>query len=437
MTQIIENSIKNPLKDDEQLFYLHIPKCAGTTFIGILDQRYTKDEICPEHYNLKAFQQIPDEELATYKFIRGHIPYDRIMKRLPKRPRCITFLRDPITRYISNFEMRQRVDDPLAGLQSRLEQLSLEEFMEESDLQKIFSNRETRFFGGFMKNKNGVMIPNIERAKERLAAFDFIGLVEKFDESLELLAYIFDFPPICNFQSFNVSPRREDRKEISQSALDRVADLNWADVEIYKFALDLYQNQYEQVMKEKEIQGEPELQDNERLDSLSFDFRRMDPGSGWRVGESHPDHGVIRWSGPSMMSTIHLPLTRNQPLRMKFRTINNYSMDILNSLKVSVNGINIPIKRKSVGKKFQFIFEGTISKQALEKTNGKSKLVFEVNRTNNPSGIKTKILALFTRLLGRLPDQITNRIQTRIPWVLTYTEREVGICYSWLEISPK
>jgi hypothetical protein len=103
-------SVKQPLHEDEQLFYLHIPKCAGLTFIGIMDSRYTRDEICPVHRffaDLKA--QIPVDELAKYKFIRGHFPYD-LVHLLPRKPRMITFLRHPVTHLLSTLDHLQRIE---------------------------------------------------------------------------------------------------------------------------------------------------------------------------------------------------------------------------------------------------------------------------------------------------------------------------------------
>jgi hypothetical protein len=401
-------SIKAPLKEEEQLFYLHIPKCAGTTLIGILDQRFTIDEICPEHYVIEAMEEISDEKLAKYKFIRGHFQYFNIIPRLKKKPRCMTFLRDPVARYLSFFEMRKRVPDPLVGLQDRLSKLTLDEYMTDPELQTRFANQFTRLFGGFKKLQSGKKIPNIDLAKERLATFDYIGLVEKFDESLELLAYIFDFPPIGDYQSLNISPRREDREAIGQSTLDRVTEMNWADVELYKFGLDLYQKQYEQVMNEKAILGEPELQENDRLDSLSFDFSRMSPGSGWHVGEPHSKYGVIRWSGPNTKSIIYLPLVDDQTLNLEFQVVEAMAWDILDSLKLAVNDVIIPLNRTKGTTDSEFQFTGLIPIRALENIKGKSQFAFQVSRTTSSKNLS----------------------------IDESEQRGLGICYDWLRISP-
>jgi hypothetical protein len=320
----------------------------------------------------------------------------------------MTFVRDPITRYISDFEMRQRVPDPLEGLQERLSKLSLDEFMEVPELQTRFANQFTRLFGGKKKFRSGKNIPNIDLAKERLAKVDFIGQVEKFDESLEQLAYIFDFPPIGDYQSLNISPRREERELIPQNTLDRVSEINWADVELYNFGLDLYQKQYEQIMKEKKILGERYLPESERQESLTFDFHRMDPGSGWHVGESHTQYGVIRWSGPSTISTLHLPLTKDKPLHVSFQVVNALDWGILESLKLSVNGEEIPLIRTEGTIDNVFFYEGTIPLQALESITGKSRFDFQVDGT----------------------------IRSKHPSKEGGEKRELGLCYNWLSISP-
>jgi hypothetical protein len=64
--------LKKPLLENEQLFFIHIPKCAGTTFINILDQRFIDTEILPVHYDLKKLQdRLTDETLAGYRFLRA------------------------------------------------------------------------------------------------------------------------------------------------------------------------------------------------------------------------------------------------------------------------------------------------------------------------------------------------------------------------------
>jgi hypothetical protein len=389
--------IKRPLLKDEQLYFIHVPKCAGTSFISLVDECYIIDEIIPTHYDLDMLRdKITDEQLASYCFIRGHFPYDLIVPRLPQHPRIITFLREPVVRLISNFQMRQRVSDPLQGLQSTLQSITLEEFLVRRDLMDIFSNRATRLMSGNTLDPNGVETPNLELAKKRLAEFDFVGIVESYNDSLALFSYIFDFPPIQGDRVLNVSPDREKRNEISQSTLEKVAEIEWADIELYKFGCQLFEKQFARMKQElaEGVQYPQPLKKSEIHD----DFSLVDPGMGWHVAERHSVYGVIRWSGPETVSYLRFPLKTDRDVILKFSILQSIAPDMLDSLIVRVNGMVIPLKKSRDEAGGQIDFEANISRNILQISKELTVLEFEVNRTISPKDIDAQ--SPDARLLG-------------------------------------
>jgi hypothetical protein len=369
---------------DEQLYFIHVPKCAGTSFISLVDERYVIDQIIPTHYDLKMLQErITDEQLASYRFIRGHLPYDMVVPRLPKHPRIITFLREPVIRLISNFNMRQRVSDPLQGLQSTFQSLTLEEFLCRKDLMAIFSNRATRLIAGNTVGRDGEEIPNLELAKKRLAEFDFVGIVENYDDSLNLFCYVFGFPPIQGNRVLNVSPDREKRKEISQATMDRIAETEWADIELYKFGRELFDRQFNGMAQE--ISEGFKYPAPQRISDMDFDFSLVEPGLGWHVAERHPQFGVIRWSGPDTVSHLRYPLNTDRDLILKFDILQSIAPDVLDSLVVRVNGVAVPLAKHQEGG--QIHFETRLSRDLLPASDGMTRLSFEVNRTVCPKDV--------------------------------------------------
>jgi hypothetical protein len=389
--------LKRPMLQDEQLYFIHVPKCAGTSFISLVDERYVIDEIIPTHYDLKMLQErITDQQLASYRFIRGHFPYDLIVPRLPKYPRIITFLREPVVRLISNFQMRQRVSDPLQNLQNLLQSITLEEFLTRKELMDIFSNRATRLIGGNTLDHKGMEIPNLKLAKERLAGFDFVGIVENYNDSLALFSYIFDFPPIRGDRVLNVSPDREKRNEISPSTLKKVAEIEWADVELYKFGSQLFEKHFAR-MKQELAEG-VQYSPPRKMDGIQEDFSLVDPGMGWHVAERHPNHGVIRWSGPETASHLRYSLNTDNDLILKFEILQSIAADILDSLAVRVNGVLVPLSRRQDGEAGQVNFEARVSRDILSAHRGVTRLSFEVNRTVCPRNVDPQ--SSDTRLLG-------------------------------------
>lgn len=389
--------LKKPLLENEQLYFIHVPKCAGTSFISYIDERYVNDEIIATHYDLQMLkEQITDEQLASYRFIRGHLPYDMIVPRLNKPPRIITFLREPVVRLVSNFQMRQRVSDPLHRLQSTLQSLTLDEFLARKDLMAVFANRATRLIGGTTIDRNGVEVPNIDLAKERLLQFEFVGIVEKYHDSLNLFSYVFDFPQIQSIRLLNVSPDREKRNQIHQSTLDRVTETEWADIQLYNFGREYFDWLYNKMIVElaKGVEYPPP----QKVSAIEFDFSLVDPGMGWHVAERHPQYGVVRWSGPETISHLRFAVKPDRDQILKFDVLQSIAPDILDSLTVKVNGVTISLD-KLQDKSTRYVhFVGRIPRGVLSLADGWTSLQFEVNRTVSPKDVD--IQSRDTRPLG-------------------------------------
>jgi hypothetical protein len=415
----MSDQIKRPIREDEQLYFIHVPKCAGTSFISLVDERYVIDEIVPTHYDIKKLKnEITDEQLASYRFIRGHFPYDLIVPRLPKQPRIITFLREPVTRIISNFQMRQRVSDPLVGLQETLQNLTLEDFLDKPDLVRVLANRATRLIGGTKKLDTGEMVPNLELAKERLSNFEFVGVVERFNDSLELFCHIFDFPPVHTQRNLNISPNRESRSEIAAGTLARIAEIEWADIELYKLGIQLFEQQYSKMRAEQAAGVKTEIVGNTRVRA---DFSRVNPGSGWHVGERYPRYGVVRWSGPETASYLALALASGQSYKVRFRVLRSVAKDVLDSLKLEVNGRDIPLKKRPGDVWGGVIVEGKIPADVV-RDHSNTEFAFKVNRTIPLSEMSDNIRK-FRRLTFREPAGEPD-------------SRLGGLLFNWLEVTP-
>jgi hypothetical protein len=408
MTKVTKNkTIQHPLLEDEQLFFLHIPKCAGMTFIGIMDSHFTQGEICPVHRFFKHLkEQIPKEELATYKYIRGHFPYD-LVYLLPRKPRLITFLRHPVARTLSALEMLQDLGDRGVGVDPskniQFKGVDLDELFNRPDLIKRIANRSTAYLSGNFGQ------PDLDLAKERLATFDFIGITEDFDESLELFAYVFDFSPIFDYKSRNVSPNRAKRHQIPQSKLDMLAELNQLDVELYEYGLQLYQEKRAIMIAEMKSKGSiPKIKSAVKPQLVYFDFRRVDPGTGWYQAEISKELGITRWSGPGTVSSLRIPVPSDHHQMIRFRIVNALSMEVVESLKLKVNGIDIPIKRSPDGGGMKYLFEGQIPRKVLKRNPRHTQVTFEVDKTLSP-------------------DQ-DNRADAL---------KMLGLCYHWLQVYPR
>ena len=102
----------------------------------------------------------------------------------------LTFLRDPLQRAISHYYHWKRTPDLNNRVCIKLleENWSLEKFL----FSPFFQNFYSQFFFGFNMNK-----------------FDFIGISERFDESIDLLRVEFsDFLELNVSQNFNINTEK-------------------------------------------------------------------------------------------------------------------------------------------------------------------------------------------------------------------------------------
>lgn len=398
--------LRQPLRKDEQLFFMHIPKTAGTSLIAVLDQHFTNDEICPlDRGTRKNFLSLPEEARKRFRFIRGHFPYSVVDDLI--RPRTITFLRDPVRRTLSAIHHHYRLEEQ--GVPSFkdiiLQGKSLEDFIAHPVLGDFVVNKANKYLNDMIERRApGARLPSLALAEERLAKFDFIGITERFDESMELLSHTFGFPLIQEFPKLQAAPER--RQKVSQAVLNRLAEMNRDEIELYQFGVNLFKERLAAMKREREQTDlNPPLPPPDG--HIWFDFRRVDPGQGWHTGEWTPQRGIARWSGPETTSRLRFPVQMHGDRIIRIGIWQAISPPVLQSLSLEVNGRHIPLSMREAEPSAPFLFEGIVPAAV---TRGRNEIIleFRVGETHLP---------------GEFDPQNED-------------VRRLGICYNWLHIYP-
>jgi len=279
------------LDEQDVLYFLHIPKTAGTSLISILDSYFKNDEVLRLHAWKYLLPKMP-LDFSKYRFVRGHygIGFYRL---LPKKPLYLTALRDPKGIIISSYKMIQRqpeeakrysipqgktiselITDPkIEGLNDTqvhwlavdLDVISLTKNMDMNELAN-FQPEEHSYF----KHPNMSDDELLKTAKQNLVEFAWVGILERFEESLFLLHYQFGWKPIRDTRKRNVAPKGlNDLNDAAKKQLDECTKL---DREIYKYGLELFESRYLKMVSDlKEKYYEPSYDKMEQNDVV-FDM---------------------------------------------------------------------------------------------------------------------------------------------------------------------
>jgi Sulfotransferase family len=209
-----------------KLFFLHIPKTAGTTFVDTLASFYPNELRANYIEGLDHDQRL---RLGNRSFISGHLFFEEI-RRLPFAAEFsqILLLREPYARLASHLRFMDRYATPafkadyelmlphLKDVVNRISEVdfecseSLGEFF--SDLSPwsrlAFDNSQVRFLvddpGPHFASKalNAEVLGN---AIQRLSAFDYIGTTENIDVFVGQIASAFGFGSNYQVMQSNVA----------------------------------------------------------------------------------------------------------------------------------------------------------------------------------------------------------------------------------------
>lgn len=221
------------MQDGSPLFFIHIPKTAGTSFRKGAESHFGESRICYD-YGIQVPETSPAVHRHIYKtpdswaffqalkendhaMLSGHVPLGKYVAGLGLR-QSMTFVREPLQRIASEYKHFVR-HYGFTG--------SFEAFY-----------RMPRFV-----NRQSKMLAN--NPPETLG---FIGITEHYAESLSLLNWRYgtEIPLL----SQNLGRRQlEEHHEMTEAQATELSQLNRRDLEMYRHCLELF-------AKRQEVRGQ-------------------------------------------------------------------------------------------------------------------------------------------------------------------------------------
>jgi hypothetical protein len=318
-----------------QLYFLHIPKTAGSSITRLLEDSWPAGAVAPYRF----VDELEEGELERYEVISGH--HGTVPATGGRQ--VVTLLRDPVRRAWSHyralgpggdvdplgqFDTFQAVlDDPVYSWIARDYQarwLAIPPAPAGLSLAGLPPGAPGRDPGG------GSVEPSEEEleagALAMLRRCALAGTVERVDDFVEALGRLVGrplaAPPRLNVGSSGDGP------PVAEAA--RVRELSPIDVRLHGEA---------DAELDRALATLPELPPEPRVE-LPYRHTMSDPlyGTGWHARVDSPEAGWHRWTGPGVRSELRLPVRAAGPARVEIAILSACDDDAVLSLRLEVQG---------------------------------------------------------------------------------------------------
>lgn len=228
----------------QQIIFLHILKCGGTSLRHMLLEQFGYHQIAtvpvglsptPREYPymrdidpLIYQQTITPEMVNQYSVVMGHYDW-RIVDRLPER-KVITMFRHPVGQLYSLFRYMKRIPK-LIEMHPEMQSMSFREWLE-SDYSKPYLNTQTRYLSG-----HGVESLNTALVNLRDERLNF-GLVECFPDSVRLFNQAFNWSLVERHE--NTDRHHLVPPMLGRADYDLAKELQAYDMALYRAACELF-----------------------------------------------------------------------------------------------------------------------------------------------------------------------------------------------------
>lgn len=260
MLNSIPRRIKNSLRaktTSEKIFFLHVPKCGGTSIQDALKKNYqTLNPLNDSQFtyitthglrNLRnaltteqsaEFSSENDcilrtsEHILLYfmnqkkvRCIIGHIPFSEIaFNNFGQEYAFVTLLRDPVERWISEFYYNK-------GSAYDAPDMDISQYVESQHAQPK-GTQYVLFLGGRPNGNDHVSQKALQRALDNIQRFAVTGILEDLDGFTQRFEQRFGIN--LDIGKKNITPKSSNRQEITSEIRQQIENICEPDLEIYQ-----------------------------------------------------------------------------------------------------------------------------------------------------------------------------------------------------------
>lgn len=183
---------------DRPVFFVHVMRCGGTSLRSMLWRSVDQSRTWPSQVDIRRnggrypeheeALALPRDFFLDVDLVAGHFPWI-LSRHLPVPPLVVTFLRDPVERTLSHLRRHVGVHH------FDRDRAMIDLLDDETYAANALRDYQVRYFAwralGERASVNHALPVDAGRlalAEERLAGCDVVGVTERFDDSLRLLA---------------------------------------------------------------------------------------------------------------------------------------------------------------------------------------------------------------------------------------------------------
>ncbi len=211
----------------EALFFVHIPKCAGSSFRQVLKRWFGRQVVFLDTHDAGELEQAVQRLGRPPRAIAGHMPFG-LHAGLPLRPCYVSLLRHPLDRFVSVYgHARRSPDNPMHETARRLD---VEAFYD-------FTLQDPRAHGRTV----GIQCHFLSRTRTfeeaRLVidrSYALLAPVERYEEFVEGCADRFGCDPVIP-PPRNVSHDKPLDLETRARLLERIEADHIDDLRLYRY----------------------------------------------------------------------------------------------------------------------------------------------------------------------------------------------------------
>ena len=218
----------------ETLFFVHIPKCAGSSFRQVLKRWFGENALFIDTHDGAVLAKAVGQRPSAPRGIAGHMPFG-LHEGLPLRPCYVSLVRHPLDRFVSFYRHARRTSDhPLHPAAARL---GLEDFYDFS-LQDERARGSTVGVQCFFLSRSRGFEPARAVIDRRYA---LLAPTERYGEFVAALAERFDRQP-PELPPRNVGDAGPDGLEAARAALgERIRTDHAEDLRLFTYVCETFE----------------------------------------------------------------------------------------------------------------------------------------------------------------------------------------------------